>query len=49
LLKETKIEAADKIINSLAESMGRVLVLQEAVYRNPNIDITDLVLKQIKQ
>lgn len=36
---------ADKAIQAIAESEKYDLVLQEAVYRNPQIDITDKVLQ----
>ena len=41
------LEHANKIIQSIAESEKYDLVLQEAVYRNPKIDITDKVLKAL--
>ena len=39
------LERANKAIQSIAESEKYDLVLQEAVYRNPKIDITDKVIK----
>ena len=36
---------ANKAIQQIAESEKYDLVLQEAVYRNPKIDITDRVIK----
>lgn len=36
---------ADKAIRQIAENEGYDVILQEAVYRNPKIDITDKVLK----
>ncbi|MEJ1958257.1 MAG: OmpH family outer membrane protein [Nitrosomonadales bacterium] len=36
---------ANKAIQQIAESEKFDLVLQEAVYRNPKIDITDKVIK----
>jgi outer membrane protein len=36
---------ADKAIRQIAESEGYDVILQEAVYRNPKVDITDRVLK----
>lgn len=36
---------ADKAIREIAESEGYDVILQEAVYRNPKVDITDRVLK----
>lgn len=41
------LEHANKAIQSIAESEKYDLVLQEAVYRNPKIDITDEVLKAL--
>ena len=39
------LDRANKAIQAIAESEKFDLVLQEAVYRNPKIDITDRVLK----
>ena len=39
------LEQANKAIQSIAESEKYDLILQEAVYRNPKIDITDKVIK----
>ncbi|GAB4418286.1 MAG: OmpH family outer membrane protein [Sideroxydans sp.] len=39
---------ADKAIKAIAESEGYDLILQEAVYRNPKLDITDKVLKYLE-
>ena len=39
------LEHANKAIQSIAENEKYDLVLQEAVYRNPSIDITEKVLK----
>ena len=36
---------ADKAIRQIAETEGYDVILQEAVYRNPKVDITDRVLK----
>jgi outer membrane protein len=36
---------ADKAIRQIAENEGYDVILQEAVYRNPKVDITDKVLK----
>jgi outer membrane protein len=36
---------ADKAIREIAEKEGYDVILQEAVYRNPKVDITDKVLK----
>lgn len=38
---------ADKAIRGIAESEGYDVILQEAVYRNPKVDITDKVLKYL--
>jgi outer membrane protein len=38
---------ADKAIRAIAESDGYDVILQEAVYRNPKVDITDKVLKYL--
>ena len=40
-------ERANRIIKQLAESEKFDLILQEAVYRSPRIDITDKVLKAL--
>jgi outer membrane protein len=39
------IEHANKVINQIAEREKYDLILQDAVYRNPRIDITDRVIK----
>jgi outer membrane protein len=39
------LEQANKAIQQIAESEKFDLILQEAVYRNPRIDITDQVIK----
>lgn len=41
------LEHANKAIQAIAEGEKYDLVLQEAVYRNPKIDITDKVLKAL--
>lgn len=41
------LELANKAIQSIAESEKYDLILQEAVYRNPKIDITDKVIKHL--
>lgn len=41
------LEQANKAIQSIAETEKYDLVLQEAVYRNPKIDITDKVIKYL--
>jgi outer membrane protein len=40
-------ERANRVIRQIAEAEKYDLVLQEAVYRNPKIDITDRVLKAL--
>ncbi len=41
------LERANKAIQSIAEAEKYDLILQEAVYRNPKIDITDKVIKNL--
>ena len=41
------LELANKIIRQIAESEKFDLIVQEAVYRSPRIDITDRVLKAL--
>jgi outer membrane protein len=41
------LERANKIIKQIAEAEKYDLILQEAVYRSPRIDITDRVLKAL--
>ncbi len=41
------LEQANKAIQAIAEAEKYDLVLQEAVYRNPKIDITDMVIKHL--
>ncbi len=41
------LEQANKAIQQIAESENYDLILQEAVYRNPKIDITDKVIKYL--
>lgn len=41
------LELANKAVQAVAEAEKFDLILQEAVYRNPKIDITDKVLKQL--
>ena len=41
------LEQANKAIQSIAEAEKFDLILQEAVYRNPKIDITDMVIKYL--
>lgn len=40
-------ERANRVIRQIAESEKYDIILQEAVYRNPRIDITDRVLKAL--
>ncbi len=40
-------ERANKVIKQIAESEKFDLILQEAVYRSPRIDITDKILKAL--
>lgn len=41
------LERANKAIQAIAETEKYDLILQEAVYRNPKIDITDKVIKNL--
>jgi outer membrane protein len=41
------LEHANKAVQAVAETDKYDLILQEAVYRNPRIDITDKVIKQL--
>ena len=41
----TVLEQANKAIQAIAETEKYDLILQEAVYRNPQIDITDKVIR----
>lgn len=41
------LEQANKAVQAVAEAEKYDLILQEAVYRNPKIDITDKVIKQL--
>ena len=41
------LERANRIIRQIAEAEKFDLIVQEAVYRNPSIDITDRVLKAL--
>ena len=42
-------ERADKVIKQLADAEKFDLIVQEAVYRSPRIDITDKVLKALAE
>ena len=41
------LERANKVIQEIAEEEKYDLILQEAVYRSPRIDITEKVLKAL--
>ena len=41
------LEQANKAIQAIAEAEKYDLILQEAVYRNPRIDVTDKVIKYL--
>ena len=41
------LQQANKAIQAIAETEKFDLILQEAVYRNPKIDITDMVIKHL--
>ncbi|HSD99724.1 MAG TPA: OmpH family outer membrane protein [Burkholderiales bacterium] len=43
------MERANRVIRAMAESEKFDLILQDAVYRNPRIDITDRVLKALAE
>ncbi|MDX8379063.1 MAG: OmpH family outer membrane protein [Gallionella sp.] len=43
------LEKANKAIQAIAETEKYDLILQEAVYRNPSIDITDKVIKRLAE
>lgn len=43
----TLFERANRVIREIAESEKYDLILQEAVYRNPRIDVTEKVLKAL--
>ena len=42
------VEAANRVINQIAEQEKFDLILQDAVYRSPRIDITDKVIKALE-
>lgn len=42
-------ERANRVIRQIAETEKYDIILQEAVYRNPKIDITDKVLKALAE
>ena len=41
------IERANKVVKTLAEAEKYDLIVQEAVYVNPKLDITDKVIKSL--
>ena len=41
------LQIANKVIEEIAEAEKFDLILQEAVYRSPRIDITDKVIKAL--
>jgi len=45
----TLFERADRVIKQIADAEKFDLVIQEAVYRSPRIDITDRVLKALAE
>jgi outer membrane protein len=42
------VEQANRVINQIAEQEKYDLILQDAVYRSPRIDITDKVIKALE-
>ncbi|MGE4111626.1 MAG: OmpH family outer membrane protein, partial [Burkholderiales bacterium] len=42
-------ERANRVIKQIAEAEKYDIIFQEAVYRNPKIDITDKVLKALAE
>jgi outer membrane protein len=44
---QTLFERANRVIKQIAESEKYDLILQEAVYRSPKLDITERVLKAL--
>ncbi len=46
---QTLFERANRVIKSIAEAEKFDLILQEAVYRSPRLDITDRVLKALAE
>ena len=46
---QTLFERANRVIKSIAEAEKFDLILQEAVYRSPRLDITDRVLKALSE
>jgi outer membrane protein len=46
---ETVLQGANKVIKAIAEKENYDLILQEAVYRSPRLDITDKVLEELSK
>ena len=46
---QSLFERANRVIKQIAEAERFDLILQEAVYRNPRLDITDRVLKALAE
>ena len=46
---QTLFERANRVIKQIAEAEKYDLILQEAVYRSPRLDITDRVLKALSE
>ncbi|HEV7394601.1 MAG TPA: OmpH family outer membrane protein, partial [Burkholderiales bacterium] len=44
---QTLFERANRVIKQIAESEKFDLIVQEAVYRSPRLDITERVLKAL--
>jgi outer membrane protein len=44
---ESVVQGANKVIKEIAEKENYDLILQEAVYRSPRLDITDKVIKAL--
>jgi outer membrane protein len=45
----TLFERADRVIKQIADAEKFDLILQEAVFRSPRIDITDRVIKALAE
>jgi outer membrane protein len=46
---ETVLQGANRVIKEIAEKENYDLILQEAVYRSPRLDITDKVIKALSE
>lgn len=46
---QSVVERANKAIRSLAEKEGFDLIVQEAVYASPRVDVTDRVIKALSE